>query len=819
MGASVEQSLRKAKKFERAGQIAQAVTCYRKVLAAFPANTRAQKALTRLTQAQPGPPAAMLHEIHSAYQRGQMQAACDQARALTAPYPTSEPLWTLLGASAAALGQLEEARDAFGHAIRLKPDAVTAQANLGAVHERLGAPDKAAACFTRALVLAPGNAGYLLSRGNAHLALGQLPNAMADITASIDAAPNNPLAHISLAHVMRRQGQTPGAIAAFERALHLAPDNTDAVIGLAEALTDSGQAPAALDHLRAALQQDPENPSLLLCLGTTCLEAGDPGAAIPLLEQARAQDPTSVKVLNNLASARFAMGDTGVAADDCLAAIRLDPGHARAHHNLANIRQQTGQLDQAIESYAQAIHLDPTLHAAQAQKLHFQAQICDWRGQEEFNLVADTLGITGAPISPFAVLAHEDHPARQLARSRRYARQWAQPRHGFPAAPAKSRLRVGYVSGDLYDHATLFLLNGVLEHHDPTQFDIYIYGLNPRRDSAQFDRLADNVTKVVDLHQASDAQIIAQARADGLDIAIDLKGYTQGARPALFASGLAPVQVNYLGYPGSMGMAAMDYIIADPFVIPPEERAHYTENIIYLPDSYQPNDDQRVIADQPLCRADHGLPDQGVVLCCFNQNYKISKPVFDIWMRVLAQCDDSVLWLMEGTPWARENLRHAARERGVSPERLIFAPKLPQDQHLARHRLADLFVDTFHYNAHTTASDALYAGLPVVTRPGAQFAARVAGSLLSAVGLPDLIASDDPSYEQMILDLVTTPAALADIRARLAANLATAPLFDTARYTRHLEAGFRAAWEIWQAGQTARDIHVPRQQAGLQHTG
>ena len=819
MGLSVERSLRKAKNFERAGEIAQALTCYHEILASFPANARAQKAMTRLSQARPGPPAAVLRDILSAYQRGQLQAACDQARKLTALYPASEPLWSLLGAAAAGLGLLDVARDAFERATRIKPNSVTALANLAAVYERLGKPGKAVGYFTRALALSPGNAAYLLSRGNAHLATNQLPEALVDIRASIDAEPDNTLAHISLAHGLLHQGQLPGAITAFERALNLAPDNIDALVGLAEALTDTGQATTALDRLHEALARDPDNPSLLLCAGTTCLESGDPTGAVTHLEQALTHDPTCVKTLNNLASARFALGALDTAAETCLAALRLDPGHARAHHNLANIRQQAGQLDLAIESYGQAVSLDPSLHAAQAQKLHFQAQVCDWTGQEEFDQMADTLGLTGAPVSPFALLACEDHPARQLLRSRHYARQWARPRHRFPNATAKSRLRIGYFSGDLFDHATLYLLNGVLEQHDPAHFEVFAYGLNPPRRSAQFDRLQRNVAKTVDLHQASDAGIIERARADALDVAIDLKGYTQGARPSLFAAGLAPVQVNYLGYPGSMGMEGMDYIIADPFVIPPAERAHYSEHVIYLPDSYQPNDDQRVIADLPARRADHGLPERALVLCCFNQSYKISKPVFEIWMRVLAQIDDSVLWLMDGNEWARANLRRTARDRDISPDRLIFAPRLPQDQHLARQRLADIFVDTFHYNAHTTASDALYAGLPVITRPGSQFAARVAGSLLHAIDLPELIAADDAAYEAMILNLATDPAALAEIRARLAANLATAPLFDTARYTRYLETGIRTAWDIWQQGRTARDIHVAARRGQSLRTG
>ena len=776
MALSVERTLRKAKTHERGGQMAEAISCYRQVLTAFPANARAKKALSRLSQTATTPPRQELLAVHKAYTQGHFQAALEAARALAARFPGAEPVWTLLGASATELGQFEMARDAFGNAARIAPASDQAHANLGAVHERLGDHQLAADCFSRALEIRPNTAKYLLSRATAHLAQGKKPAAAQDLSAALVAA----------------------------------PDRSDIAITLAETLCDLGQPTDALTHLATALEQRPGNKDLLICLGTTFLEAGDPARAINTLSPLCDTDAGSAAALNNLASAHFAMGNLPSAAEACEKALALDPNHARAHHNMANIHQQVGHLDKAIASYDRAVALRPDLRAAQAQKLHFQAQICDWQAQTEFDAAADSLGIMGEAVSPFALLAFEDNPARHLQRAVHYASQWPGPRHRFEPSPPRDRLRIGYVSGDLFDHATLFLLNGVLEQHDAERFEVFVYGLNSPRKSAQVDRLRANVARVVDLHDAPDTEIITRLRNDALDIAIDLKGYTMGARPGLFAAGLAPVQISYLGYPGSMGLAAMDYIIADPHVIPPQERPHVSEQVIYLPDSYQPNDDQRVISDAPLSRADHGLPEDAVVLCCFNQSYKICARVFDIWMRVMAQVPETVLWLMAGNQWARDNLRQAAVARGIDPDRLIFAEKLPQDQHLARHRLADLFIDSFACNAHTTASDALYAGLPVVTRPGRQFAARVAASLLSAVDMPELITNDDTSYEALILHLASHPEALADIRQKLAAHLPTAPLFDTKRYTRHLEAGYRAAWDAWQNGETRRDIHVAR---------
>ena len=470
--------------------------------------------------------------------------------------------------------------------------------------------------------------------------------------------------------------------------------------------------------------------------------------------------------------------------------------------------QQTGRLDRAVESYAKAVELDPSLDTARAQLLHFKAQICDWSAYTDFKDVAETLGLAGEIVSPWPLLGFEDAPDRQRQRSAHYARQWQRTRHRFAPGLRKDRLRIGYFSSDLYDHATLSLMNGVFEHHDKETFDVRVYGLNTPRQSTQSDRMKAAVSGFIDLHDAGDDNIISKARADGLDIAIDLKGYTQDARPGPFFAGLAPVQINYLGYPGTLGTGSYDYIIADETVIPEEHAGGYTESVIYLPNSYQPNDGKQTIAQLPIRRADYGLPEDAVVLCCFNQSYKISPQEFDIWMRVLRRHPQTVLWLLGCNPWAQKNLCHEAEQRGVSADRVIFAGRECPERHIARHRLADLFLDTFNVNAHTTASEALRAGLPVITRPGKQFAARVGASLCVGVGLEDLVATDDQQYEQIILDLAANPGRLMELRERLSRNLPSAPLFDTRTYTRHLESGYRAAWERWQEGRAPSTIHV-----------
>lgn len=632
-------------------------------------------------------------------------------------------------------------------------------------------------------------------------------------------APHLARTHGNLGATLLDAGDPAAAAESFLRATAIAPGDLQLHLNAGKALTLSDAPEAALAAFEAAFGIAPDDPRVRMNLGTTHLTMGRLPDAREHLEAAVAADPDCVKALNNLASVQLALSQTDAAIETAKRAVARDPEHANAHHTLANALQDAGHLRHAVRSYERALHLAPEMHFAQAHLFHFQSRICDWRARDQFASVASVLGIEGEMVSPWALLAMEDHPARQLARARRYAAQWTAAAPASGRGARKERLRIGYFSSDLYDHATLFLLTGVLEQHDTAAIDLRIYSLNPPRDSRCRDRLIARADAFQDLHMASDSEIAAQARRDDLDIAIDLKGYTHGARNGPFFARMAPVQVNYLGYPGSLGAAAYDYIIADDMVIPAAQRPHYDEHVIHMPHSYQPNDSRRPIAADTPERADCGLPEQAIVLCCFNASYKIGPEEFDIWMRVLQRVPAAVLWLLDGGEPARGNLRAAARTRGVDPARLVFAGRLPHAAHLARHRLADLFVDTFNVNAHTTASDALYAGLPVLTCPGAQFAARVGASLCRAVGLDDMITADRAAYEARLLSLAQDPAALRAHRARLTAAVPTAPLFDTAAYTRHLETGLRMAWERWHSGAPACDLRVPADTAKIRHAG
>jgi len=348
----------------------------------------------------------------------------------------------------------------------------------------------------------------------------------------------------------------------------------------------------------------------------------------------------------------------------------------------------------------------------------------------------------------------------------------------------------------------------MFREHDKAKFEVHAFSYGLNRGGALRQQLIANVEHFHDVGDVVDRKLVAHVQDRQLDIAVDLMGYTQHSRSGLFAFGLAPLQVNYMGYPGTMGAPFLDYILADRHVIPPGQRAHYSEAMIAMPHCYLANDDQRPIADRPATRAECGLPEHGFVFACFNNTHKIMPAEFAIWMRLLGRVDGSLLWLLGANRWAEANLRREAAARGVDPERLVFAPRMPQAEHLARHRLADLFLDTFVYNAHTTAGDALWAGLPLLTLPGEGFAARVAASTLHAVGLPELIADSPEDYEALALALATEPARLADIRARLADGLATKPLFDSAGWTRALERAWTEIVRRHVVGEPASDLVV-----------
>lgn len=607
---------------------------------------------------------------------------------------------------------------------------------------------------------------------------GQSQRALQQAEAMVSRYPGEPVLHNLIGAVYTERRQYDRAIASYREAIRLQPRYAEAYSNLGAACNELGHHSAAIDAYTLALELDPGMHEAHNNLGNAYRECGLPDKAIACYGRA----------------------------------LELRPDFAEAHNNLGRALFDLHRYDEAAASCARALELRPAFAKACGMLLHQLAHMCDWERMAPMRAEVATLGIEGEPVIPFELLHLEDNPARHRQRSEAFARKRfadvQSPDFDRPDRPP-AKIRVGYFSADFADHATLYLMIRLLELHDGDRFEIHAF-CNTRGDGgAMRERLLKAVHHYHRIGDLSDTAAAALAREQRIDIAVDLKGYTQHSRLGVFAYRPAPVSVTWIGYPGTTGAPFMDYIIGDATVIPPGHEQYFTESVIRLPHCYQANDNTRAIDPHRPSRLEAGLPDTGFVFCCFNNNNKISPVEFDIWMRLLRQVEGSVLWLFRSNDWAERNLRNEARKRGVDPSRLVFADKLPLAQHLARVTLADLFLDTFNYNAHTTASDALWAGVPVVTKLGQGFAARVAASLLRAVGLDELVTDTEADYERLALALATEPERLDQLKRAVAAARTSASLFDSEATTRQVEQAYEVIYRRWLAGEAPSALEVP----------
>ena len=602
-----------------------------------------------------------------------------------------------------------------------------------------------------------------------------------------------------------------------------------AVVGiLGSVLAAAKKYGEAEPHLRSALSANPNSHATLYNFGLVLKGLKRPQDALACFERCIAISPNDAEVFNNRGTVRNDLRDYVGAIVDFDQAIVLQPGYSAAFCNKGKSLTELGRYEDALAAYEAAIRLkadllegwiglgdllhklkrhrqaaDAFARAKELQPeypflkgilLHQRLLSCDWNGVDESIADIERDLLKGRLVAePFGWQGVATTAKSNLLCARLYNRE------KFPASSAKAfvvkkstdgKIRVGYLSGEFRDQATSHLFTGVLEHHDRSRFEIYAFD-NGWDDLSETRRRIDGaVHAVVNIREIDDERAVAAVRDRQIDILVNLNGYFGEGRTNVFAQRAAPIQVNYLGFPGTMGASYMDYIIADRRVIPEADRSCYEEKVVYLPNCYQANDRERRIADVAFSRDSLALPQQGFVFCCFNNNYKILPGMFDCWMRILARVPNSVLWLLADNPEAKANLTKEAAARGLGVERLVFADRMPSADHLARHRCADLFLDTLPYNAHTTASDALWAGLPVLTCVGKSFAGLVAASLLDNVDLPELITSSYGEYEERAVELATQPDRLAGLRQRLIANRLTARLFDTALFTTHLEQAY-----------------------------
>lgn len=611
---------------------------------------------------------------------------------------------------------------------------------------------------------------------------------------------------------LHRLGRLDEAEPLYRAVLSQRPVDPYALLNLGLILKARGHLENALGLWRTGALNNPGHEELPIASGKVLSILGRVDEALAAFDAALAISSQHIDALNCRGNVLARMGRHAEALASYDQVVALQPTYALAVLNRAHVLAALGRPEEAVAAYRAGLRLTPDSDEAKGAKLFQQLQICDWSDYKAASdLVVRRLGEGAAADLPFTLLSHCDDPAVQLAAANRHLKT------RFPVARqtlwrgeayAHDKIRVAYVSADFRNHAVAHLIAGLFERHDRSRFEISGYALGPRVEDSHRDRIRAAFPVFHDVAQVGDLEVARMIRAAETDIVVDLNGYTAHCRPGIFAHRPAPIQINYLGHPGTMGPGIMDYILADRVVIPPGSESFFGEQVIRLPHSYQVNDRDRAIAARTPSRAEAGLPPDGFVFACFNANYKLNPPVFDLWMRLLAKVPGSVLWLLEGKDPVGRNLRAEARARGVDPGRLVFAPRAAPADHLARHRLADLFLDTLPYNAHTTASDALWTGLPLITCAGRGFAARVAASLLRAVGVPDLITETLEAYEALALDLATNPARLALLKARLAAGLGAVPLFDTDLTRRHIEAAYTTAWERQQRGEAPSAFDV-----------
>lgn len=712
-----------------------------------------------------------------------------------------------------ASGRADLAVSAYDEAIAHKADFAEAYNNRGNALASLGRYQDAIDSYGQAIRLRSDYAEAWNNRGNALRASDRILDALEHYEKAIGLNGKYAMAHYNSGITLRSLGRDDEALARFREAARIDPGFADAHSQCGHLLRAFNRIEDALASYDKAIDADPNRVDYHRYRGDVLRGLNRHVEAIASYDRGLAIDPEAAQLHKNRGIALSALQRPEPALSSFDAAIALRPDDAAAHVNRSGTLRDLQRFEEALSSIERAIELSPEYPQALGQRLHLKMQMCDWDGlsvARDAVLSGIRRGIAAA--NPFSLLfVNDDVSLQQTCAELYFNETYRTPARPFSrniARPPSDRIRVAYLSADFNAHATASLAVGVFEQHDRKRFEVYGISFGPDDRSAMRRRLAAAFEHFLDVRDADDGRIAELLHETGIDIAVDLNGYTRNARPGIFARRAAPVQVNFLVFPGTLGASHFEYMIADRTVVPETDRPYYTEKLVYLPDTYQCNDSKRPISDKTATRADCGLPDGSFVFCCFNHNYKITPEVFRVWMRILAQANDSVLWLLRSNAVAANNLRREAESRGISGDRLIFAPLAPSAEHLARLRLADLFLDTLPCGAHTTASDALWSGVPVLTCLGRSFAGRVGASLLNAVGLPEMVTCSMEEYEARALGLVRDRARLAEIRARLARNRDTHPLFDTARFTRHLEAAYLRMVERQRHGQAPESFAV-----------
>jgi predicted O-linked N-acetylglucosamine transferase (SPINDLY family) len=745
----------------------------------------------------------------AAHRQGRLTAAREMYRQALAVRPENFQALHLLGLIELQTNAPMSALELFRKALAINPRFAEAHNDMGSALLISGRCEAAIASYQKAIELKGDYAEPFYNRGNAlldlhryHPAIESFDQAVAIRTDYVPAYVNRGLARSCLK-------EYEAAIADYDQALAIQPENAEAHGFRGDALRDLGRHQAAIIEYDRAIGYNPRLAEAYNGRGSAFAKLRSFQAALSSFGQAIDIKNDFCHAYSNRGNVFKELREWQAALDNYDRAVVLNPGFAEAHFNRADVSRRLMQFDVAMAGYDRAFALKPDLPFLSGQRLHASMQVCAWRSVEA-DISAITAAIErGESVSPpFAVLGLTADPALQRQAAEIWVREECPADSSLVPIPKwnrHDRIRVGYFSPDFRRHPVASLTVELFETHDRSRFEVAAFSYGPDTQDDMRKRLQSAFERFIEVRDRSDQEIALLARRMELDIAVDLGGFTEDCRPGILALRAAPLQIGYLGYPGTLGAPYMDYLIADATIVPPSHRPYYAEKILSLR-SFQPNPARRRIADEFSTREDCGLPQTGFVFCCFNTHYKITPAMFRVWMRILDRVQGSVLWLRSDNEIAMANLRREAAACGVAADRLVFAPQLPSmEAHLARYRAADLFLDTFPYGAHTTAGEALWAGLPVLTCAGDVFASRVGASLLNAIGIPELITTME-RYERLAIELAVDVPRLTEIRRRLAGNRHTAALFDISRYTRDLESVYARIYDRYQADLPAEHL-------------
>jgi protein O-GlcNAc transferase len=793
-GSSVLPNLQSAIALHQQGMLGQAEAIYRQLLEIDPRN------------------ADVLHLLGViAHQIGHHQSAVasyDKAIMLKPDYAEA---YSNRGVALKELKQLDAAVASYDKAIEVKPDYAEAYSNRGNALKELKQLDAAVASYEKAIEVKPNYAEAYSNRGVVLSELKQLDAAVASFDKAIMLKPDYAEAYSNRGVALKELKQLDAAVASYDKAIEVKPDYAEAYSNRGIALKELKQLDAAVASYDKAIMLKPDYAEAYYNRGITLQELKQLDAAVASYDKAIMLKPDYAEAYSNRGNALSELKQLDAAVASYDKAIEVKPDYAEAYSNRGNALSELKQFEAAVASYDKAIVLKPDYEYLFGIKLHIKMHLCYW---QEFGSNVSELSLkTQSNAKASTCLPLLALPIG-LTEQRKAAETWSTDKYPYNPSlcqilksASKPKIRIGYYSADFHAHPVSILSVGLFEHHDKSKFELIAFSFGHETQDEIRGRIKNAFDKFIDVSSMSDKNVAVLSRELGVDIAIDLGGYTKGGRTGIFSYRAAPIQLSYIGYLGTMGASYYDYLIADQTLIPEKYQPFYTEKIVYLP-SYQVNDNKQEIPGSSLSRQELNLPSSGFIYCCFNANYKITPSTFDGWMRILKAVPESVLLLYTDISTAAKNLKMEAEKRGVNPERLIFGEKLTRTQYLARCRSADLFLDTLPYNAGATASDALWAGLPVLTCMGDSFASRYAASMLFAIRLPELVTETQDEYEVLAIELAKNPIKLKIIKDKLERNRLTTLLFDTVRFTKNLESAFFAMHERYQSDLPPDHIYV-----------